>query len=542
MPVRRAAKPILRYRAPFPAPTIRVQNVTMNTERPPQTASGSPADVSDTLKVKKSTTGFIGSAVALSVGTAVAQAVTILISPILSRLFLPEAFGLAALFTSVAGTVGLAGCLSYQLAIMLPEDDKTAANLFGLCVLLTGGMTLLAALVMAVAGDSLLALMRAEDLAPYKWLVPAGVLIATAALPLRYWNSRHNHFKRLGMASAGASLVNAGATLGAGFAGFTSGLHLILARLPGQATPPAFLGWRFLSADLRFCLRHWTLSGMWQAAKRYKKFPLITNWTALLNMISRQAPVFLIAAFFGPTPVGLYALGRRVLSLPSTLIAQSISQVFFQRGAVKQASGQDLGSLVRNVATRLITVGLLPMLIVGMVGPDLFGFVFGQNWREAGLYASILAIWLFTMFVSSPLSPVLMILERQGLQFILNVLMFVTRVGALVVGGLVIGGAPMALLVFSGVASVGTMVGFATVVYLTRAGFGAILLHLLRQLLCATPTAAIIAVVKWGLGLGPVYVFLAAAVSTLPYVLIALRQDAELRSALRKALLKVVGK
>lgn len=503
--------------------------------------SGQPEGKDDT-RIKKSSTGFIGSAVALSAGTTIAQAVTILISPILSRLFDPEAFGLAALFGAVVSNVSIVGCLSYHFAIMLPKDDKTAANLFGLSLLLTGGITLLVALAIGLAGEAFLVLVKAGELAPYKWLIPAAVLLGAIFLPLQYWNSRHNHFKRLGMASAGASLVNAGATLGAGFAGFTSGLHLILARLPGQATPPAFLGWRFLRDDLRFCLRHCTLSGMWQAAKQYKKFPLITNWTALLNMVSRQAPIFLIAVFFGPTPVGLYAIGRRVISLPGMLIAQSISQVFFQRGAVKQASGQQLGSLVRNIATRLITVGLLPMLIVGMVGPDLFGFVFGENWHEAGLYARYLVPFVFMMFVCSPLSSVLMILERQGLQLLMNVGFAVVVIGALVAGGILTQQGLWALAMFSAGGAGYKMFVFTVYVTLAQARLGPIVVHLLRQLLCAAPTVAIIAFVKWGLGLGPMYVFLAAVISTLPYILIALRQDAELRSVLRNALLRVVGK
>lgn len=170
----------------------------------------------DPNRIKKSSTGFIGSAVALSVGTAVAQAVAVLISPIISRLFDPEAFGLAALFGSVVGTVSLVGCLSYHLAIMLPKDDKTAANLFGLSLLLTAGITLLVALAIGLAGEAFLVLVKAGELAPYKWLIPAAVFLGAIILPLQYWNSRHNHFKRLGAAHAGAALVNAGATLGAG--------------------------------------------------------------------------------------------------------------------------------------------------------------------------------------------------------------------------------------------------------------------------------------------------------------------------------------
>jgi len=492
--------------------------------------------------LKKPGTGFVSSAVALSSATAVAQVVAVLISPILSRLFMPDAFGVAALYGAVVGPLGLVACLCYHFAIMLPKDDETVANVFGLCVMLAVGVTALTAGAVALFGDALLNLVNASELIPYKWLIPLGVLITGMSTAVKYWHTRHNRFVRLGVTTVASSLVNAGAMLGFGFWGLTSGLHLVLARLPGQASLPVYLGWRFIRQDLAFCLRHWSPARLWEAAKRYKKFPLITTWTQLLNTVSRQAPVLLIAAFFGPAAAGLYALGGRVLGMPKRLIATSISQVFFQRGALKRASGDDLGSLVRNIATRLITVGLLPMLIVGMVGPDLFGFVFGEDWTEAGVYATILAPWLFVMFVSSPLSSVLMILERQGLQSVLVVLLFGIRVGALLAGALFLHEARLALLLFSLGATASTALAFGIYVRLTGAGLGRIIRHLLRQLLYSLPTVALLAGLKWGLGVGRMYIAAASVIASLPYIVIALQRDAELRSVLRKAFGRILGK
>lgn len=474
----------------------------------------------------------------MSVGTTLAQAVAILISPILSRLFEPDAFGLAALFGSITMTIGLVGCLSYQLAILLPKDDETAADLLALCFTVMAAMTLVVAAVTAVAGETLLTLTGAADLAPYKWLIPAGTLTVTAALPFRYWASRHNRFTSIGAATAGASFMNAAATLGAGLLGWTSGVSLTVARLPGKAAAPAVLAWRFLRDDLTFCLRRWSASGMWQAAKRYKKFPLMTSWTQLLNMASRQAPVILIAGFFGPAAAGLYALGRRVITLPSTLIATSILEVFFQRGAAKQASGEDLSSLVRNVATRLITVGLLPMLIIGMAGPDLFGFVFGENWREAGLYAQYLVPFVFMMFVTSPLNSILMILERQGLHLLLNIGFAVVMIGSLVVGGLLIKEPLWTLSLFGAGGAIYKVLVLTVCLRMAQARMAPLATHLLQQLLWASPTIAIIATVQWGLDAAPVYVFVAAVIASVPYISVVLRRDAQLRSVLLRAVRK----
>ena len=78
---------------------------------------------------------FIKNVTILSIGTALAQAVSIISIPVLSRLFPPEAFGVAAVFASVGGIGGIISCLRYDLAIMLPKEEKDAASVFFLSLI-----------------------------------------------------------------------------------------------------------------------------------------------------------------------------------------------------------------------------------------------------------------------------------------------------------------------------------------------------------------------------------------------------------------------
>ena len=494
----------------------------------------------DALQIKKSATGFASGTLALSLGTTGAQALVILSSPVLSRLFLPEAFGLAAIFGAITGTVSLVGCLSYELAIVLPKRDEDAANLAGLCLILNVGVAAVVAMLVWSCGTPLLSVLKADELEPYKWLIPVVVLLLGLALPFRYWSSRHSRFKEIGWATLASALVNTVSTVGAGLLGFASGPNLIVARLPAVATVPGLLGWHCLRKDLRFFMRHCTVRGMWAMATRYSKFPLVATWSALLDAASRQLPVVVMISFFGPEVTGLYALGQRVLAMPGQLISHSIAQVFFQRAAAEHATGAELGNLVRDIYTRLITVGLLPMLIVAMVGPDLFRFVFGEHWADAGTYSSILTMWMLVMFVSSPLSTIYTVLERQGLRLFMNVLLFAGRLGTLLIGAALFKSVVPTLVLFSGAGCVSCLISLYIVTRLTRADSGAILKHLALHLAYFVPSAVIMGVVKWGLNLGSAYVTLAAALAVAPYMALALRRDEQLRAAFVKAVKSVL--
>lgn len=500
----------------------------MSEEPPPSAIDGTGDGGPPTPR--KGGGGFAVNVLALGGGATIAQLVRVASSPVISRLFTPEAFGLAGVFTSFVQIVALLGCLSYELAIVLPKRDEDAVNLFWLCVALLGGTVALVAVVLALVGDPFLELVRTPELKGLKFLLPAGVLLAGLLLPLRLWNVRQRHFKRLATVRMALSGGTVGSTLLLGFLGYQAGMHLISARMLGMFAGAAILAWFWLRHDSRYAVHRFRVGRIRQLAAEYKKFPLVTCGTAAMSQASRQMPVLLIAGFFGKDIVGLFAMAMGLLNLPVSLISGGISQVFYERAAAAKASGQPLGPLVERLSNRLVTLGLLPMLIVAVVGPELFATVLGQRWGEAGLFATLLTLWLFFMFVSSPLTRLYFVLQRQGLQFLLNALILALRIGGLLIGGLVLRSAFWAVLLFSAAGAVASLTMVLVLARLTKARLGYMLRHALVQAAHAGVYVALLAALKWWWPRHPVVLVVAAALSLVPYGLVAVRTDPELRA------------
>lgn len=382
----------------------------------------------------KRKSSFIGDVLKLVGGTALAQALSMLVAPILSRLYAPDVFGTAEVFASITGIIGIIACLRYELAIMLPERDEDAANLLAVSLSFVLVVTGLSAGLVLFAGGPIVRLLNAPDLASYLWLVPLAVLLNGGFLALNYWNSRTKHFGRLSIAQVSQSVVTSGAQLGMGVAGQTHAGGLIKSRMLGSVVVTAVLGgqiWR----DDGHLLRHsldWrdALSGL----RRHYKFPLYSTWTALLNSLSWQLPVVMLAAFFSPTIVGFYTLGNRVVRLPMILMGSAIAQVFFQRAAEVNIEGR-LSMTVESVFRRLVSFGLFPMLLLMVTGRDLFVSLFGERWAEAGVYAQILGVYMFFNFIAAPLGQLFSVLERQEVALVTNILLLLSRFGALWLGG-----------------------------------------------------------------------------------------------------------
>lgn len=380
-------------------------------------------------------------------GTMFAQIIVVLSSPLLTRLYGPEAFGILAIFSSITTMVGVIACMSLEYAILLPKEDKEAANLLGMSLIIVVIVTSLTLPVVYFGGDLIARLFRAPELGPYLLLVPPSIFISGIFLALNSWNSRTKHFGRLAVAQVTQSFASTGIRLGSGFAGYATGGNLIGAQVVGSLISTGVLGGQIWRDDRVLLRGSISWKGMLDGLKRYKKFPLIDSGSRLLNAASWQLPVFLLAAFFSPAVAGFYALGFMIFQMPMNLIGGSIAKVFLQRVSVARFDGT-LPLLVENVFRVLVIVGVFPMLTVTVLGPEIFSVVFGDIWAEAGLYAQILGLWAFVWFISAPLSSIWAVLEKQEFGLVFTTLNFVTRLISLILGALA--GSPIiALILFA---------------------------------------------------------------------------------------------
>jgi O-antigen/teichoic acid export membrane protein len=407
--------------------------------------------LSEKLIPQKTVPAFASDVLKLVGGTAFAQALSVIASPIITRLYSPEAFGVVSLFLAITGIISVIACFRYELAIMLPKEDGEAANLLGLSLLIAVIISALLIPLSWVGRSSLLRLLNAPELAPYILLIPLAVFASGVFIALNYWNSRTRLFGRLSVARINASISTTGAQIVAGLAGYPTGGSLIGANILGSAVSTLILGGQIWRDDRKIFMEYVCLDGMQAGLRRYKKFLLFDTWAALLNSLSAQLPILLLSSFFTSTVIGYYSLGYRVLTLPMGLIGTSLGQVFFQRAAKARFEG-NLGELLEKLVPHLVVVSVFPFLILVLFAEELFKIIFGVQWAEAGIYAEILAPWVFIAFVVSPISTLFSVLEKQRISLLENIILVISRAGSLIIGGF-LGNVFIALILFSFIGS-----------------------------------------------------------------------------------------
>lgn len=152
-------------------------------------------------------------------------------------------------------------------------------------------------------------------------------------------------------------------------------------------------------------------------AKNYKSYPTVYLPHVLLDLGVDLALAAFIVEFYGKGTFGSYSYAYLMLKLPLSLFGQSLGQVFFSKSSELVHKKQSVYPLTLKTLRTLFYISIIPFTVLFFFGSDLFGFVFGEKWREAGRIAEILSPALMLNFIVSPISSLSLVLSKQKMMF-----------------------------------------------------------------------------------------------------------------------------
>lgn len=362
---------------------------------------------------------FVKSIVQISSGTAFAQFVTIILSPIITRIYSPEEFGVLTLFNSILIIIALVGSLKYELTIPIVEDEEQAINSLSLSFIVLMFFVTSSTLILIFEADSILRRVSAEVLVEYWYLIPIGILVAQTYRILTQYAYRQKNFKGIAQTTMIQSLSSNLLKIGTGLLGF-SVIGLLSSKVIGESIGTPILSNPLLKNKALF--RKITRKKMKWIAKRYVKFPLYQFPSTLVGQCSIHLPVFFLGFIFNNQVVGAFGLANTIVRLPMSFIGKSVGNVFFAEAAnIGQTDPKRLIDLSNKLFKKLIIIGLFPLGILLFFAPFLFTFIFGESWTEAGNFARILSVLVFSEFIFTPISRVFEVFEKQAQILVLNI-------------------------------------------------------------------------------------------------------------------------
>jgi len=362
---------------------------------------------------------FSRNVLTLMTGTTIAQAIPIAISPILTRIYTPEDFGILALYIAIVSFVSIVVTARYEMAIVLPKSDEEAINIVALSLVIMLSIVIVLFLIIFLFKEELLSLLNANSIGNFLYLIPFSVLAAGLNQIFNYWSNRKQYFQNISSAQISQSIAIGVSQPILGYFHIFGGL--IIGNLTGRIIGAFILIDKFVKND-KAHLQDITKQVMLEQMKKYKDFPLVNSLHAFSDILRTSGSVMLISSFFGASILGFYALSLRVLQVPVGIVGSALGQVLYQKFSTMHSNGEDLYPYVKKIVLYLFIISLVIFSLLYFIAPDLFAFVFGEKWRVAGEYSQILIPYLFMNFLLSPISQLPIILDRQKTFFYLSLI------------------------------------------------------------------------------------------------------------------------
>lgn len=326
-----------------------------------------------------------------------AQLLPFLATPVLTRLYDERDFAIYTSFFAVASIFAVGTGGKYQMAIVLPKEEKEAQRIFSLSIYIT-----IVYSILLQCGFFIFYGVSSMELKDSLLFVPLFVLFFGIWSSLVHLSIRIKTFKQNAFAKVIQSIAYIITGIGFGFLGYTL-YGLILSKIAG-----ALASWLFLLKESSIKVTIVSIRSLRFVAKKYIDYPKYGIVPSFLNTLSSQALILFLARFYSPEELGNFGLTYMVLSAPLTLIGTSFKDVFYQKIAslISHRRFGEAKSFFKKSTWSLLVLGLPICLIILLFGKPMFLLVFGIKWGLSGTFASILALSFLIKLVVSPLSSV----------------------------------------------------------------------------------------------------------------------------------------
>jgi O-antigen/teichoic acid export membrane protein len=353
---------------------------------------------------------IIRSSSVLISGTIIAQLVSILLQPILRRLYSPESFGILSAYMSIIGMIVILCSLRYDDTIVLPKSDKESINLVGLSLFISFCFNLLIFILVLILGGKIKSFLNLPVNFPVKilYIIPAGAFLFSIYQSLNSWLIRKKKYISVSVNKLVRRSTEGSAQIL--FAFLKSFNGLIYSDIIGQTANAATAAIQSKKYGLNFNML--SIAKIKYVLRKYSEFPKFNLLPAFMSSCSYLLPPIFIVKFFSPETAGFFDLSKLLLSIPMALIASAISNVLLQRISERYNRKESFMSEIKPILYIVLFIAVAEIAAIMLFGEELFKIVFGSQWITSGKISKIM-VWSFALnFIASSFTSVFVSMRR----------------------------------------------------------------------------------------------------------------------------------
>lgn len=362
----------------------------------------------------------------LITGTSIAQAIPIIVAPILTRLYSPEDFGVLAVFTAIAAIIGSIATWRYELAIVIPKSDQEAINITILSIFCSFITSLLVLVIVVVFHDEIINSLNQPYLSKWLYFIPLVIFFIGIFNALNYLNIRLNFFEIIAKTNVFKSFSASTTQLVLGLFQYgTAGLILgYMASIILGNSRMVIFSYREQKENIKKC----EVEKVRNVFQKYNEYPKFNILATLFNTASLYIINFIIPILYSSKYLGFYSLSQRIFILPTQIVGSAFGQAFIKSAADEKNETGCVKTSFTSTFKQLTILAVPGFVLLYFIIEELVIFIFGEAWRSTGEISKILMWLLLIRFIVSPLSSVLNLYNKQKVILFWQITLFVLSI------------------------------------------------------------------------------------------------------------------
>ncbi len=330
--------------------------------------------------------------------TVLAHAVTLAFSPVLTRLYLPEAFGLLAFVLSISNPFSSFSTFRLEQAVILPKEKSEANQISNTVIWLNTFFSVFLFVFIALWGQQLF--QKSNSLL---FFIPLIVMVSGFQMPLNSWLQREKKFNQIAQGKLLQTLSIA--LFSILFFWFHTAYGLLLGYAAGWMLYSFYMFYQSHKNGFSLVLSNIIISTK-SVLQQYKEFPIYHVLPSVAVSFTLSIPVFYFNSYYSDAEIGWFNFSRQLLLVPVSLVTAAFSQVYYARVVELKNHSKKIFPEFKKLIQILFLIAASMTLVLAFGSEFLFEKIFGTNWNESGKYASILVFSAAVQLIVWPLNTI----------------------------------------------------------------------------------------------------------------------------------------
>ena len=343
----------------------------------------------------------------LFLGNTLAQIITILSIPIISRLYSPENFADLAVVSALV--IILANISSLRLDLIIPlskQEEINSLASFGL-------------IFSFIFNISLATLILIYNFKSIYYFIPLGSFFLSVYFIANAISVKNGDLKKINKFKLFQCLNMNFTQLFLGVFGVKE-IGLIL----GYSTQNIFL--------LKYFIEYFNNESILRSIKIIKtklKFLKFSILEGFFNNLSNQLPIVLLSIYIiSKDDIGMLSMSMKILSIPIIFIGNAFSTVYLSEAPKYIENKLDFYKYTIKTLKLVSIFTVLPLILGSLFLGKIDHILLGDEWKNLGFFLLLLLPWYVMQLFSSPISTSMHMLGLQDKALYIHFFGFIIRV------------------------------------------------------------------------------------------------------------------